>query len=75
MEQLMKAGFLAFDQTPLLQIDGLNLVQKFAAVRCALSLSRPTALWPVSESDIGAMASQTWRASTACTAPTTPRPP
>ena len=32
----MKAGFLAFDQTPLLQIDGLNLVQKFAAVRCAL---------------------------------------
>ena len=52
----MKAGFLAFDQTPLLQIDGLNLVQKFAAVRCALSLSRPTALWPVSESDIGAMA-------------------
>ena len=41
MEQLMKAGFLAFDQTPLLQIDGLNLVQKFAAVRCALPRAHP----------------------------------
>ena len=29
----MAAGLLAFDQTPLLQIDGLNLVQKMAAVR------------------------------------------
>jgi glutathione S-transferase len=33
MEALMAAGLLAFDQTPLLQIDGLNLVQKMAAVR------------------------------------------
>jgi glutathione S-transferase len=33
MEKLMGAGLLAFDQTPLLQIDGLNLVQKMAAVR------------------------------------------
>ena len=33
MEAMMCAGLLAFDQTPLLQIDGLNLVQKMAAVR------------------------------------------
>eukprot|EP01052_Picozoa_sp_SAG31_P020715 SAG31_NODE_1571_length_7851_cov_8.714525_2_plen_233_part_00 len=32
-EKMMAAGLLAFDQTPLLQIDGLNLVQKMAACR------------------------------------------
>jgi len=33
MKQLMSAGVLAFDQLPLLEIDGLNLVQKMATVR------------------------------------------
>ena len=33
MEAMMAAGLLGFDQTPLLQIDGLNVVQKMAAVR------------------------------------------
>ena len=32
-DRLVAAGLLAFDQTPLLQIDGLNLVQKMAAAR------------------------------------------
>lgn len=30
---MVNAGVLGFDQVPLLQIDGLNLVQKYAAVR------------------------------------------
>ena len=33
MEAMMAAGLLGFDQVPLLRIDGLNLVQKMAAVR------------------------------------------
>ena len=74
MEQLMKAGFLAFDQTPLLQIDGLNLVQKFAAVRCALPALQRRGPSRLSNSGAAGCASQTWRASTGCTAPTTPRP-
>lgn len=32
-EGIAAAGLLAFDQLPLLQIDGLNIVQKYAAVR------------------------------------------
>lgn len=32
-DDIISAGMLAFDQLPLLQIDGLNIVQKMAAVR------------------------------------------
>ena len=33
LKVMMDDGVLAFDQLPLLQIDGLNIVQKMAAVR------------------------------------------
>jgi hypothetical protein len=32
-DRIAEAGLMAFDQFPLLQIDGLNIVQKHAAVR------------------------------------------